>query len=177
MIPTNKPAPTIPTHDRVAKLQIRFLANEYSGGGQLSSIETACPTLLAIPKQKLVSCFLMNPQYNSAGSSVDKPCFTLIARMDKMPPYLVQTKEGVGIEVYEEDSPMTRTIKKFMAAYGIIDIKMRMLKVEELLAIQGFPKGYKLIGTQSEQKKFIGNAVEVTTSRRLCEALAERIAI
>lgn len=177
MIPTDKPAPTIPTHDRVAKLQIQFIANEYSGGGQLSSIETACPTLLAIPKQKLVSCFLMNPQYQSAGGSVDKPCFTLIARMDKMPPYLVQTTEGVGIEVYEEDSPMTRTIKEFMAAYGILDIKMRMLKVPELLAIQGFPKGYKLIGTLSEQKKYIGNAVEVTTSRRLCEALAERIAI
>lgn len=177
MIPTSKPAPTIPTHDRVAKLQIKFLANEYSGGGQLSSIETACPTLLAIPKQKLVNCFLMNPQYNSAGGSVDKPCFTLIARMDKMPPYLVQTTEGVGIEVYEDDSPMTRTIKEFMAAYGIIDIKMRMLKVSELLAIMGFPRGYKLVGTQSEQKKFIGNAVEVTTSRRLCEALAERIAI
>ena len=68
-------------------------------------------------------------------------------------------------------------IKEFMAEFGIIDIKMRMLKVPELLAIQGFPKGYKLIGTQSEQKKFIGNAVEVTTSRRLCEALAERVAV
>lgn len=177
MIPTNKPAPTIPTHDRVAKLQIQFIANEYSGGGQLSSIETACPTLLAIPKQKLVSCFLLNPQYQSAGGSVDKPCFTLIARMDKMPPYLIQTKEGLGIEVYDTDSPMTRTIKEFMANYGILDIKMRMLKVPELLAIQGFPKDYKLVGTLSEQKKYIGNAVEVTTSRRLCEALAERVAI
>ena len=108
---------------------------------------------------------------------MDDPCFTLVARMDKVPPYLVQTTEGVGIEVYEDDSPMTRTIKEFMAAYGIIDIKMRMLKVSELLAIMGFPRGYKLVGTQSEQKKFIGNAVEVTTSRRLCEALAERIAI
>ena len=54
---------------------------------------------------------------------------------------------------------------------------MRMLKVPEWLAIQGVPKGYKLSGTLSEQKKYIGNAVEVTTSRRLCEALAERIAI
>ena len=29
--------------------------------------------------------YLMNPQYSSPGGSVDKPCFTLIARMDKMP--------------------------------------------------------------------------------------------
>ncbi len=46
-----------------------------------------------------------------------------------------------------------------MAAYGIIDIKMRMLKVVELLKIQGFPADYKLYGTQTDHKKFIGNSV------------------
>ncbi len=50
---------------------------------------------------------------------------------------------------------------------------MRMLKVSELKAIMGFPKDYVLKGTLSEQKKYIGNAVEVNISRRLCEALAE----
>ena len=177
MASVDSPAPTVTTHDRVAKVQVRFFANEYSGGGQLSSVEDVCPAILTTPKQKLVSCFLFNPSYRSKGGSVDDPCFTLVARMDKVPPYLVQTVEGVGIEVYEDDSPMTCKIKEFMAAYGIIDIKMRMLKVSELLAIMGFPRGYKLVGTQSEQKKFIGNAVEVTTSRRLCEALAERVAV
>lgn len=41
------------------------------------------------PKQKLVSAeqFLMNPQYQSEGGSIDKPCFTLIARMDKLSGY------------------------------------------------------------------------------------------
>lgn len=171
----DKPSPTIQTHDRLAK--ITFIANEYSGGGQLSSIDGVSPSILTTPKQKIVNvdCFLMNPQYNSAGGSIDKPCFTLIARMDKMPPYLIQTEEGLGIEVYDTDSPMTRKIKEFMALYGIIDVKMRMLKISELLSIQGFPKDYKLIGTQSEQKKFIGNAVEVNMSRVLCEALAERL--
>ena len=177
MVSVDEAAPTVTTHDRMAKVQVRFIANEYSGGGQLSRVEDVCPAILTTPKQKLVTCFLFNPSYKSKGGSVDDPCFTLVARMDKVPPYLVQTVEGMGIEVYEEDSPMTRTIKEFMAAYGIIDIKMRMLKVSELLAIMGFPRGYKLVGTQSEQKKFIGNAVEVTTSRRLCEALAERVTV
>lgn len=93
--------------------------------------------------------------------------------MDKMPPYLISTEEGVGIQIYDDDSPMTVKIKEFMAMYGIIDIKMRMLKISELKAIMGFPKDYVLVGTQSEQKKYIGNAVEVNMSRRLCEALAE----
>ena len=47
-----------------------------------------------------------------------------------------------------------------MALYGLVDVKMRMLKIPELKRIMGFPANYKLVGTQAEQKKFIGNAVE-----------------
>ena len=174
---TEKPCPTIPTKDRFSLVRA-FIANQFSGGGQLSDIEKPSPTILTNPKQNLVSCktFLMNPQFASKGGSVDSPCFTLIARMDKMPPYLVCTEQGeVGIAIFEDDSPMTRKIKEFMAIYNVVDIKMRMLKVSELKKIMGFPEDYVLIGTQSEQKKFIGNAVEVGMSRVLCESLCEAI--
>jgi DNA (cytosine-5)-methyltransferase 1 len=133
--------------------------------------------VLTTPKQKVVSAqYLMNPQFASAGGSIDKPCFTLIARMDKMPPYLITTKEGVvGIAIYETDSPWTRKVKEFMAMYGIVDICMRMLKIDELKRIMGFPSDYVLVGTQAEQKKYIGNAVEVNMSRVLCEALCKKL--
>ena len=120
----------------------------------------------------------MNPySFKSDGGSIDNPCFTLIARMDKMPPYLVSTEEGIAIEVYETDSPMIVSIKEFMALYGIADIRMRMLRIDELKRIMGFPDTYALIGTQAEQKKFIGNAVEVNMARVLCESICERIKI
>lgn len=170
----NEPMPDVPL-DKVRIQASHFLANEYSGGGQVGSIETANPAVLCIPKQKLVSAdrYLMNPQFESAGGSIEKPCFTLIARMDKMPPYLIYTEQGeLGIAVYNNDSPMTRKIKEFMSLYGIIDIKMRMLNIRELKRIMGFPEDYVLIGNQSEQKKYIGNAVEVNMSRVLCESLA-----
>ena len=112
----------------------------------------------------------MNPQFKSAGGDVDKPCFTLIARMDKMPPYLVNTEKGLGIRMFDTDSEMTLKIKEFMAMYGIIDIKMRMLNISELKRIMGFPKGYILVGTQ-----YIGNAVEVNMSKVLCEALCDKL--
>lgn len=70
---------------------------------------------------------------------------------------------------------MTRKIKEFMALYGIIDIKMRMLRIPELKKIMGFPEDYKLIGTQADQKKFIGNAVEVNMARVLCETISRRL--
>ena len=181
-----EPAPTVTTKDRLSIVNCQFIANEYSGGGQLSSLDQPNPAVLTRPKQQLVSCsvygdsiatkFLMNPQYQSPGGSIDKPCFTLIARMDKMPPYLVTTEQGeLAIAITEKDTPMTRKIKQFMAAYGIIDIKMRMLKIIELKRIMGFPDSYILVGTQAEQKKYIGNAVEVNMSRVLCEALSRRL--
>ena len=137
-----------------------------------SSIEDPAPVITANRKHH----YLMNPQYASKGGDIDKPCFTLIARMDKMPPYLITTKEGeVAVVVYKDDTPAMQRIKEFMAIYGIVDIKMRMLNIPELKRIMGFGTDYTLIGTQTEQKKYIGNAVEVNMSRVLCEALAERI--
>ena len=173
----NEPMPDVPL-DKVRLSSHHFIANEYSGGGQIGSIETVNPAVLCNPKQKLVSAdqFLMNPQYQSEGRDLEKPCFTLIARMDKMPPYLISTEQGeLGIVLYDDDTPMTRKIKEFMAMYGIIDVKMRMLNIRELKRIMGFPEDYTLIGSQADQKKFIGNAVEVNMSRVLCEALAEKL--
>ena len=173
----DRPSPTIPAQDRVAIVTTQFYQNEYGAGGQLSCLDKPNPTVMPTPKQKLVSVkqYLMNPQFESAGGSIDNPCFTLIARMDKMPPYLVTTKEGIGIAIYEDDSPMTIKIKEFMALYNITDIRMRMLKVIELKRIMGFPSDYVLIGTQSEQKKYIGNAVEVNMAKALVETLANCI--
>lgn len=50
-----------------------------------------------------------------------------------------------------------------------------MLRVPELKCIMGFPDDYVLVGTQADQKKFIGNAVEVNMARVLCEAIVEKL--
>ena len=166
------PAGAITCKDHHAFISVHY------GNGSNRSCEQPAPTLTTKDQISLVTVkrFLLNPQYKSPGGSVDKPCFTLIARMDKMPPYLVATESGeAAIEVYTTDSPMTAKIKEFMALYGIVDIKMRMLKVPELKKIMGFPDDYVLVGTQAEQKKYIGNAVEVTIARRWCEALCAKL--
>ena len=201
------PAPTVTTKDRFALVESRFLDMQY-GNGIPMSINVPAGTVTTNPKFNIVTCkpwimntafsnigssieqpsqtitanrkwhYLMNPQFNSAGGSVNNPCFTLIARMDKMPPYLVATESGrVAIEIYETDSPMTRKIKELMALYGIVDIKMRMLRIPELKRIMGFPEDYVLVGTQADQKKFIGNAVEVTQAKKNTEALCKRLRV
>ena len=199
-----QPAPTVTTKDRLALINSVFIDNQY-GTGKPTSINQPVGTVTTVPKFNMVFCkpwimntafsnigssidqpsqtitanrkwhYLMNPQFASAGGSVNNPCFTLIARMDKMPPYLVEVEGGIGIQVTSNDSPMTIKIKEFMALYGIIDIKMRMLRIAELKKIMGFPEDYVLIGPQSDQKKFIGNAVEVNMARVLCEAICKEI--
>jgi DNA (cytosine-5)-methyltransferase 1 len=171
----NAPCPAVMTSPKQNIVKCKFIDQQY-GKSNPSGIENPLGCITSNPKYNLVSSCLLNPQYNSAGGSVDNPCFTLIARMDKMPPYLIVTEAGyMAIEVYETDTEPMRKIKKFMALYGIIDIKMRMLLIEELKLIMGFVKDYVLIGTKKEQKKYIGNAVEVNMSRVMCESLIQKL--
>lgn len=211
----DEPAPTVTTKDRFSLISSVFIDQQY-GNSKPSSLDKPLGCITVNPKYSLVSCkpwildtnfknvgtsinqpapvitanrkwhYLMNPQFNSAGGSVDKPCFTLIARMDKMPPYLIEASRegdlpsfikmfsgGLVYEIYDTDTDVMKKIKEFMAMYGISDIKMRMLTIPELKRIMGFPEDYMLIGTKAEQKKYIGNAVEVNMARVLCEALCK----
>lgn len=167
----DEPAPTIVTKDKFAK--VSYLMCNYSSGNNLKDINNPAGTVVNNDKHNLITAkhFILNPQYSNNGNSVDVPCPVIIARQDKKPLGLVVCQKGecFAIPVYDDDSETMVNIKHFMAYYGIVDIKMRMLEVLELLQIQGFPKDYKLIGNQTEQKKFIGNSVEVTTAKALFE--------
>lgn len=181
----NTPAGTLTTNPKLNLVCLNPWVMNTSFSNIGASIDEPAQTITANRKWH----YLLNPQYSSPGGSIDNPCFTLIARMDKMPPYLTECctcqerkpsfiskcGESIVYHIYEYDTPMTKKIKEFMAIYGIIDIKMRMLRIPELKQIMGFPKDYKLIGTQAEQKKFIGNAVEVNMAKHLCMALAMKL--
>lgn len=198
------PCPTIPTHDRIAVHALHFMDNQY-GTGVPSKIEEPAHTITTTPSLNLVTLkpwimdtnynnvgspidepsrvitanrkwhYLVNPQFNSPGAAIDRPCFTLIARMDKRPPYIITAETGGLIVIYDTDSPMTIKIKEFMAIYGISDIHIRMLKILELKRIMGFGDDYVLIGSSTEQKKYIGNAVETHVACALCASLSREI--
>lgn len=166
----DRPAGSILTNDKHCKVSA-ILINNYSG----NILDEPSPTLLASRRHY----YLLNPQFKSKGSNLENPCFTLIARMDKAPPYIVDAEsiERAGdvipcILIYNDESEIMKKIKIFMATHGIVDIKMRMLKIPELLRIQGFGDKYILKGTQTDQKRFIGNAVEVTLAK--CKVAARR---
>jgi DNA (cytosine-5)-methyltransferase 1 len=171
--PVTQPAPTATTQGRIALVTPSFLANQYSAGGTDSSLSDPSPTLMTNPKQNLVH-LLYNPQYARLSYPIDRSSFTLIARMDKHPPYLITAAEGAAaaIRIDASDTPVAVKIKRFMTEYGIADIYMRKLLVSELKRITGFSDSYVLYGNVAQQQKQIGNAVVVEQSRALCEALA-----
>lgn len=134
------------------------------------------PISLDVPANTITAnrkhTYLVNPSWFGSPISSDQPCPVIVARQDKAPLYMVAAEEGnVAIPVFEADSECTRKIKAFMALYNIIDVKMRMLKVSELLKIQGFPDGYILEGSQADQKKFIGNSVVPHVVKAWVEAM------
>ena len=175
-----EPCPTVTTKDRFSVASVRFLDNQY-GTGRASSVEQPNGTLTTSPKQNLVTVkgWLMDTNFKNVGRSLDEPAPTILACRKHHyllnPQYqsAVEVRQGFSnVEHSNSDTPAMIKIKQFMKAYGIADIKMRMLKVPELLKIQGFPSDYILKGTQADQKKFIGNAVVPIVAREIARASA-----
>lgn len=136
------------------------------------SIDAPAPTLTASRRHH----YLVNPSHGGHTTSTENPCPVIIARQDKAPLYLVQCEKGpVQIAVYDNDSEISIRIKQFMVLYNLVDIKMRMLRVSELLKIQGFPADYQMVGNQSDHKKFIGNSVHPMVPKAWAEAMAGKL--
>lgn len=163
----NDPCNTLTTHDRYA---LHYIQYEY-GNSFTTGIDKPANTLTNVPKHNLMCIeWLTDHSYNRVGMQLNKPCWTIIARQDKKPLYLVQAEIGYPSNFIEEDDSETvREIKEFMIKHGIKDIYMRMLNVNELLKIQGFPADYILLGTQADKKKFIGNSVAPLMAKALVE--------
>lgn len=168
-----QPAGSILTNDKhnLVKAEKFILNGNYHNGA--SSLEDPSPVLTGSRRHH----YIINPSWGGHSGSVEEPCHVVIARQDKAPLYVITCKEGpVAVPVYEDDCEWTVKLKEFMALYNICDIKMRMLKVPELKKIQGFPADYILLGNQTDQKKFIGNAVHPLVPMFWIKAFSKRLA-
>ncbi|MDD4495036.1 MAG: DNA cytosine methyltransferase [Eubacteriales bacterium] len=182
----DKPSPTVTTKDRIALVTSKFLDMQY-GNGTPSSVHSPAGTVTTNPKHHLISPqWIMNTNFHNVGSSIEAPAQTITANRKwhylmnaqfagNHPSFIKVSDNQIVYEIYDTDSEIIKKVKEFMALYGIIDIKMRMLRIPELKKIMGFPENYILVGTQAEQKKFIGNAVEVTVATALVEATANGV--
>lgn len=173
----DEPIGTLCTKSQKYPVTVVFMANYYSGGGQLTDIGQPCPALLTNPKSHVATVSyiraMMRPQSRGLVYSLTSPMPTLLTRDY----FYLDTCKYAGCPVYhypeEGDTEAMLELKTLMRERGIADICMRPLTVTECLRVMGFPDNYKLTGTQTDQRKFIGNAVEVHQSYHMALALAE----
>lgn len=196
---TDQPAPTVTTKDRLAMVfldnqygtgvptSVEKPCGTITNNPKQKIVKVKSP--IDSPAREVTANrkwqYLVNPQFSCPGNSVDAPCPTVIARQDKLPlqiasasteaehlpSFIRRDGDSLVYIAYDTDSPVLREIKQFMFTFGIVDISMRMLRIDELKLIQGFPKDYVLVGTQEEQKKYLGNAVVTIMAKVWCEAI------
>lgn len=167
------PIGTIPTVPKTELVSVRkgwISDDQYDNVG--SSLDDPSKTITASRHHH----YLLNPSwYSQSSTSVDHPSMTIVARQDKAPIYLMSVESEqecrVLVPVFEDDSAEVIRVKEFMALYNIYDIKKRMLMIEELLKIQGFPESYFLAGGSTDKKKMIGNAVPPAISKAIAESM------
>lgn len=171
----NDPSATLTTKDRISPVHV-CIKQDY-GNSTPSSLKEPMKTLTTNPKGDLVTAFVTNPQYGGSNRSVHEPAATAIARQDKAPLGLAQcAMNGQTLPViHPDDDPYMVLIKKYCIEHNITDILIRPLTVLEMLRIQGFPGWYRLLGTKTEQKKHIGNSVEVKVGVALFQSIDKQI--
>jgi DNA (cytosine-5)-methyltransferase 1 len=132
----------------------RFIDQQF-GESEPKSIEEPCNTLTANPKYNLVTAsFLSNPQYESKGGNVDDPCFTLIGKMDKRPPSLVQAYimdtqyDNIGTSI-EDPAPTLLSSRRYpyliQTESGHYAVKVEESDTEYMQKIKLFMAVYGII--------------------------------
>lgn len=150
---------------------VKWNSMSQTGKYHAPSIDEPAPTLTTRDRLAFVDM-----QYgNGTPCDIESPAPTVTTNPKHQLVTCRMEQQESTTTITSDDSPAMAKIKRFMALYGIVDIKMRMLRIPELKQIMGFPPDYVLVGTQTDQKKFIGNAVEVNMARVLCEALCARL--
>jgi len=150
----------------------QFLTSYY-GNGTHHSINSPCNTLTTKERYAKVTVnknWLVDTQFDNRGRSVEEPCQTLIARMDKKPVYMISSnsKDELNNSIEKQGvRSIERLMRYFMRKHGISDVKIRMLFLEELMKIQGFPADYILTGRKEDKLKFIGNSVVPLMAEKL----------
>ena len=128
------PAPTLTVKDRLSLVSPKFIVNEYSGGGQHSSVDEVCSAVLTQPKQKVVSCKFIDQQYgNSKPSGTEQPlgCITANPKYNLVScqPWIMNTNfSNIGSPVTEPSQTITANRKwhylmnpQFFNAGGSVD--------------------------------------------------------
>jgi DNA (cytosine-5)-methyltransferase 1 len=123
--------------------------------------------------------FVLGQQSGAVARATTEPLPTIATKgaISLIQPFLV-TYYGSGTNVDSVQAPL-RTITT-RDRFGLVrpegdDITLRMLSLRELARGMGFSDDYRFVGTQTDAKKMVGNAVEVNQAAALWRHPVEQL--
>lgn len=129
-------------------------------------------TVLASKRPHNICFFHYLGSHGNQVSSLWRPALSLTTNPQARLLSGIYQVGGPGEKVMDKpgDSPAMLRLKAACRKAGMVDLLARMLTVRESFRGQGFPDWYTLLGTETDQRKMIGNAVEVHTGTAVaCE--------
>lgn len=195
----DNPLRALVTKDRHALVSVlenkEFITQHIHNSLNAVSINKPMGTVLTKDLKQLVSVDLCNyivRQYGTSNAaSMDKPVGTLttsnktsIVHLSSEPTPNQEEKLDFFLQFFFIEGRRTKKEKRtrcpfeleyvntaFLLNDLIEDIFMRFIKIKEQLKAQGFPEDYKLVGTQQEKTKYIGNAIPPPMTKAIGEHL------
>jgi DNA (cytosine-5)-methyltransferase 1 len=160
--------PTVMTKSKFSVLSGAFpvpgftFAHQFGNGPK--AIGQPLRTLLASRRHQYVGFFHYWGQKGQQ-SPLGRPLPTIVTNCHTRLLSGIYEVGGAGEKVMDKpgDSPAMLRLKAACRKAGMVDLLARMLTVRESARGQGFPDWYQLLGSETDQRKMIGNAVEVNT--------------
>ena len=119
---------------------------DHFNGGEAQDVERPIGAQTTHDRYSVVTPLVLGQQGGAACRPIDEPCPTVAC------------------------AGMIRGIFPQLADGRIVDIRMRMLKPEELAAAHSFPTDYIITGNRSQKVRQIGNSVPVRTAKAMALA-------
>lgn len=174
-------------HKALAMPFIIQTSNVGGNGAYVRSLQDPLYTIVTQNQLGLVEPYLIKVNHGRneklRGQSLDVPIQTITAKngFGVVQPFLVKFYRDVKSQNQSVLAPLHAVTTKGRFALVCAepdlgdppgDILFRMMRSKELARAMGFEK-YEFTGTQEEQVKQIGNAVEVNTAKALVKAILE----
>lgn len=171
----HEPCGTLTTVPHQYPVTVKFIDN-YFGRGYPTSLNDPIGTLCTKEQRFPVTCQFLDQQFGrSKPSSLDGVFPSVMTNQH----YGVVSASCIKEKIYnypkEGDTEAMLELKALMRKRCIADIFMRPISIKESLRVMGFSENYKLVGNQTQQRKFIGNAVEVNMARCMAQAISDSL--
>lgn len=165
--PVSRPLQTLTCKDRFALMSAVVPVPGFTFAHQFQHrarpMEAPLRTLVAGRRYQYIGFFQYLSGVPTVGLPQPLPTVMCNPRLRLLSGLYAAGAAGEKVMDQPGDTTAMRRLKAACRKVGIVDLLARGLTVRESFRGQGFPDWYTLLGSDTDQRKMIGNAVEVNT--------------